>query len=584
MPATAVSTDALPALAAALLAVDPAGMGGAVVRAPSHAALDRWARGMTGALPTGTPVRRVPPGTSDDRLAGGLDLAATLAAGRPVAERGILSAADGGIVIIPSAERMEQAVAGRLIAALDSGECAVERDGISLRAPARIAAVLLDESADDEAGAPAALLDRLALHIVLPPSGIFDLHLPTPDEISTARDLLPSVTVDEEIVRAACLAAVAFGIDSLRAPLFAIRAARALAALAGETAVDADRLATAAALVLAPRATRLPPSPDDADQDDAPDDADPPPSADDEAGDEDRRDPSSAEMEEMLVRAVAAALPPGLLERLESGRAARVAGRTGERSRSPMHGRRIGVRAGDPRRRRLDVLATVRAAAPWQRVRGRSESDEGRLEVRSGDFRVRVLERRTGVTTVFVVDASGSAALHRLGEAKGAVELLLTESYVRRDRVALVTFRRASAELALPPTRSLARARRLLSGLPGGGGTPLAAAADAALAVAEGVRRGGSSPVLVFLTDGRANVARDGAGGRERAEIDAIASARAIRAAGVPALLIDTGVRPGEFARRFALEMGGRHLPLPMAGAREVGAAVRAASADLIPA
>jgi magnesium chelatase subunit D len=581
MPATAAPTDALPALAAALLAVDPAGMGGAVVRAPSHVALDRWARGMMGALPTGTPMRRVPPGTSDDRLAGGLDLAATLAAGRPVAERGILSAADGGIIIVPSAERMEQAVAGRLIAALDSGECAVERDGISLRAPARIAAILLDESADDEAGPPAALLDRLALHVVLPPSGIFDLHLPTADEIAAARERLPSITVDEEIVRAACLAAVAFGIDSLRAPLFAVRAARVLAALAGEAAVDADLLATAAALVLAPRATRLPPSPEDAPD---PEDADPPPSANDEAGDEDRRDPSPAEMEEMLVRAVAAALPPGLLERLESGRAARVAGRTGERSRSPMHGRRIGVRAGDPRRRRLDVLATVRAAAPWQRVRGRSESDSGRLEVRAGDFRVRVLERRTGVTTVFVVDASGSAALHRLGEAKGAVELLLAESYVRRDRVALVTFRRASAELALPPTRSLARARRLLSGLPGGGGTPLAAAADAALAVAEGVRRGGSSPVLVFLTDGRANVARDGTGGRERAEIDALSAARAVRAAGVPALFIDTGVRPGEFARRFAAEMGARHLPLPMAGAREVGAAVRAASADLIPA
>ncbi|HEU4456672.1 MAG TPA: magnesium chelatase subunit D [Longimicrobium sp.] len=581
MPDTAAPTDALPALAAALLAVDPAGLGGVVVRALSHAALDRWARGMVGALPTGMPVRRVPPGTSDDRLAGGLDLAATLAAGRPVAERGILGAADGGVVIVPSAERIEQTVAGRLIAALDSGECAVERDGISLRAPARIAAVLLDESADDEAGPPAALLDRLALHVVLPPSGIFDLHLPTSDEIAAARDLLPSVTVDEDIVRAACLAAVAFGIDSLRAPLFAVRAARVLAALAGETSVDAGLLATAAALVLAPRATRLPPSPDDAPD---PDDADPPPSTNDEAGDEDRREPSSAEMEEMLVRAVAAALPPGLLERLESGRAARVAGRTGERSRSPVHGRRIGVRAGDPRRRRLDVLATVRAAAPWQRVRGRSESAGGRLEVRSGDFRVRVLERRTGVTTVFVVDASGSAALHRLGEAKGAVELLLAESYVRRDRVALVTFRRASAELALPPTRSLARARRLLSGLPGGGGTPLAAAADAALAVAEGVRRGGSSPVLVFLTDGRANVARDGAGGRERAEVEAIASARAIRAAAVPALFIDTGVRPGDFARRFAAEMGARHLPLPMAGAREVGAAVRAASADLVPA
>jgi hypothetical protein len=143
------------------------------------------------------------------------------------------------------------------------------------------------------------------------------------------------------------------------------------------------------------------------------------------------------------------------------------------------------------------------------------------------------------------------------------VELLLAESYVRRDRVALVAFRRAAAELVLPPTRSLARARRLLAGLPGGGGTPLASAADAALALAETARRGGSAPVLVFLTDARANVARDGSGGRARAEADALAAARAVRAAGVAALLVDTAPRPGPFAARFAAEMGARYLPLP---------------------
>lgn len=579
MPVAAAPVQALPALAAAVLAVDPAGLGGVCVRGASHAALERWARGLASLLPEGTPVRRVPPGTSDDRLAGGLDLAATLAAGRPVAERGILAAADGGIVVVPGAERMHAAVVGRLVEALDSGACAVERDGLSLRAPARIAAVLLDESAEDDVGPPAALLDRAGIHVHLADHASSGLDLPSPREVAEARGRLASVQADAEVVRAACAAAAAFGIGSLRAPLFALRAARALAALAGEAAIGREALATAAALVLAPRATMLPPAAEESAQE-----VDPPPSAPGDEGDEDRDPSPERAMEEMLVRAVAAALPPGLLARLQAGPAARTGGRAGERSRAPLHGRRIGARPGDPRRRRLDVLATVRAAAPWQRLRGRAEAAGAPLQVRTDDFRVRVLERRTGTTVIFVVDASGSSALHRLAEAKGAVELLLAESYVRRDRVALIAFRRTSAELVLPPTRSLARARRLLSGLPGGGGTPLAAAADAALAVAQAVRRGGSAPVLVFLTDGRANVARDGTGGRDRAEADALAAARAVRAAGIAALVIDTGVRPGEVARRFAGEMGARHLPLPAAAAREVGAAVRGAVASLVPA
>ena len=126
-----------------------------------------------------------------------------------------------------------------------------------------------------------------------------------------------------------------------------------------------------------------------------------------------------------------------------------------------------------------------------------------------------------------MVDASGSAALNRLGEAKGAVELLLAECYARRDQVALLAFRGRAAELLLPPTSSLVRAKRSLSALPGGGGTPLAAGLDAALAAAAAERRRGRTPTVVLLTDGRANVARDGAGDRARAEADALAAARA---------------------------------------------------------
>jgi magnesium chelatase subunit D len=116
------------------------------------------------------------------------------------------------------------------------------------------------------------------------------------------------------------------------------------------------------------------------------------------------------------------------------------------------------------------------------------------VEVRRDDFRVGRFEQRSQSTTIFVVDASGSSAFNRLAEAKGAVELLLADCYVRRDRVALLAFRGRGAELLLPPTRSLVRAKRSLAGLPGGGGTPLAAGIDAAAALADAVRRRGETP------------------------------------------------------------------------------------------
>jgi magnesium chelatase subunit D len=175
---------------------------------------------------------------------------------------------------------------------------------------------------------------------------------------------------------------------------------------------------------------------------------------------------------------------------------------------------------------------------------------------------------------VFVVDASGSTALHRLGEAKGAVELLLADCYVRRDRVALIAFRGRGAELLLPPTRSLVRAKRCLAGLPGGGGTPLAAGIEAATALADALRRRGETPFLVFLSDGAANVARDGSHGRPHALADAESAAARLRETGVAAVVVDTSPRPGPLAERLAEAMQARYLPLPRADAAAVSRAV----------
>ena len=177
---------------------------------------------------------------------------------------------------------------------------------------------------------------------------------------------------------------------------------------------------------------------------------------------------------------------------------------------------------------RLSLIDTLRAAAPWQRLRG----GDSRVQIRRDDLRIRRFETRAQALTIFAVDASGSSALARLGEAKGAVELLLAEAYVKRAEVALVAFRGTTAELLLPPTRSLARARRSLAELPGGGGTPLAAGIHAARDLAEQARGRGRTPFIVLLTDGRANVAADGGTVRATAESDAQAAASAVGVAG----------------------------------------------------
>jgi magnesium chelatase subunit D len=197
-----------------------------------------------------------------------------------------------------------------------------------------------------------------------------------------------------------------------------------------------------------------------------------------------------------------------------------------------------------------------------------------RMLLRAEDFHVRRYRQRTENVSVFVVDASGSAAMHRLAEAKGAVELLLAQCYVRRDRVAVIAFRGKGAEVLLPPTRSLLRARRSLAALPGGGGTPLTAAIHAASQLAESAHRAGLSPTFVFLTDGRGNLTLAGVGNRSVAEQEALAAARRLRAAGWRSILIDTSPRPGPAGQALAQALGGLYLPLPFADSARMAQAV----------
>jgi magnesium chelatase subunit D len=558
---------------ALLLALDPPRLGGVCLRSAPGLVRDRWLALLRAALPPGMALRRVPLGIGDDRLLGGLDLAATLASGAPVHTRGLLAEAAGGVLVLAMAERLTVATAARLAAALDS--------------PDRCACIALDEGTEDEAP-PIALRDRLAFPLDLGLIAPRDMTDP-PDlfGLPAARRRLPGVRLDDAVLDALCATAQALGVASLRACLLAVDAARAAAALAGHDAVEEADAILAARLVLAPRATQLPtaeapppreetdPADTDGHQDEATQQAAPP---------QDEREPTKAEadrLQEILVQAAQAAIPGGLLAslaRLEAGRARAGAGRAGAAQTSGLRGRPSGVRAAPPGGGvRLNILETIRAAAPWQTIRrAESPAAAARIHVRKADFRVTRLSERRPTTTIFVVDASGSSAFQRLAEAKGAVELLLADCYIRRDQVALFAFRGQGAQMLLPPTRSLVRAKRCLAGLPGGGGTPLAAGLDAGLMLAEATRRRGGTPTLVLLTDGRANVARDGTPGRARAMLDATETARRIGRAGLGALLVDIAPRPEPAARALAQSMGARYLPLPFADAAALSRAVAA--------
>jgi magnesium chelatase subunit D len=576
-PASPAWRDA--ALAAALFAIDPIGLGGVVVRAGPGAARDRWMAMIRALLPVEAPLRRIPLNIEDDRLLGGLDLSASLASGRPVIQSGVLAQSDGGVVILAMAERIETAAAARISAALDHAEVAIERDGVGLRLSTRIGVIALDEGLTPEERPPQALRDRLAFCLDLSLVGGQESLDEAYDAAAVAQaraGLAEIAPPDYAIVEALCTASQALGVACIRAPLLTLRAARAHAALQGRVKITAEDAAVASRLVLGPRALMRPAEtpPDEQESQNHPEPAQPPDSAPDDAETPNPppEEPRDGEMSsDRVVEAIQAALPDDLLDRISLEGQARGAAPPsrggGAAAKSAQRGRPVGSRPGALRPgARLNLVETLRAAAPWQTLR-KAGGGEGRIQVRQDDFRIRRFVQRLQSTTIFVVDASGSAAFQRLAEAKGAVELLLAKAYVSRARVALIAFRGSDAELLLPPTRSLTRAKARLAELPGGGGTPLAAGIEAAMLLAVGEAAKDHTPLMVFLTDGRANIARDGAPGRARADSDALEAAQRVRAAGLAAVFIDTSPRAQPDADRFARAMGGVYAPLPYVNA-----------------
>ncbi len=533
-------------LALTVLAIDPAGIKGLWLRARASAVRDH----VTAALP---PARRLHPNIDDTALFGGIDLTATLSAGRVVTSPGLLDTP--GPLILTMAERCPPGLAARLSRTLDDpGFCLIA----------------LDEGAEPAETLPPALTDRLGLFLDLTDIAWSESSPIDLTRIATARAALPTILTPPDAIATLTRIAHTLTIDSLRAPLLALACARALAAWNGHSEITDEDLQRATELTLAHRG-EVPPVPEDA----LPDQPPPDPGEPQSQNETDIPD-------DILLAAARAALPADLLAKLAAGRAARAAkgsGGTGAARKGNHRGRPLPSRPGKPGSgKRIDLIGTLRAAAPWQPLR--RHSPDHRLEIRPDDIRLKRYNETSDRLLIFAVDASGSSALARLAEAKGAVELLLAQAYARRDHVALVAFRGTAADLVLPPTRSLVQTKRRLAGLPGGGGTPLVAGLKMAFDLALQSRARGLTPTVALLTDGRGNIALDGSANRAQAEADSLRLARTLRASGIPALVIDIANRPQPALRQLADLLDAPYLALPRANARKLSAALSLALGD----
>lgn len=510
-------------------------LGGMIVRARAGPVREAYMASVAQLL---GPVTRLHPTMTDDALFGGIDLTATLAAGELIMQAGLLDAP--GTFVLAMGERCTPALAARLAAVMDRG--------------AGHRFIVLDEGVGDDEAAPSALLERCAFHVDLSDTGIHDLTGIDPFGLAPAA--LPEDALEEITHVAARL-----GIDSLRAPLFAAGAARVLAGQG-----DLDAVETACLLTLTHRATQFPEEapapPEEAEAPDAP---------------ETQQDGMQLP-EELVLEAIKALLPDDLLDSVAARQARAAKGNgSGALRKGNRRGRPMPARQGHlADNARIDLIGTLRAAAPWQTIR-RAQTGRDGLQIRQGDIHVKRFALRSDRVLIFAVDASGSAALARLAEAKGAVELLLAQAYARRDHVSLLAFRGREAEVLLPPTRSLVQTKRRLASLPGGGGTPLAAGLKEALGQALLAKRRGLTPTVVLLTDGRANIALSGDANRAQAGADAAEMARVLRIQGVDALVIDTGQRPERSLKTLAATLDAPYLPLPRADAQRLSSAVASA-------
>lgn len=559
----------------------------------------------------------LPVGASEDRLVGALDIERALAEGVKAFEPGLLADAHRGILYVDEVNLLHDHLVDLLLDAAAMGASYVEREGVSVRHAARF--LLVGTMNPEEGELRPQLLDRFGLTVEVAASRETGLRVEVvrrrlaydddpagfaaqwADEegalrarIVAARALLPQVRLGDGALRQIAATCAAFEVDGMRADIVMARTATALAAWAGRTDVLAEDVRQAALLALPHRRRRNPfdapgldedklddtleqnsgkdddPDPDGPDGGGRPpegDGPDTPPQpeggADDtpaqsvpEQGGEKEQEPAQGQStgsgEQQPVRAgepfrTKMLSVPGLGE-----------GAAGRRSRARTeHGRTTGARRPQGALTKLHLAATVRAAAPHQRARGRS----GRgLVVRRDDLRQAVREGREGNLVLFVVDASGSmAARQRMTAVKGAVLSLLMDAYQRRDKVGLITFRGKDAEVVLPPTSSVDAAAARLETLPTGGRTPVAAGLLKAHDVlrVERLRDPSRRPLLVVVTDGRAT------GGPEPVAL-ASRAARLHEVEGTASVVVDCESGPVRLGLAVSLagELGGTAVTL----------------------
>ncbi|CAA9458625.1 MAG: ChlI component of cobalt chelatase involved in B12 biosynthesis / ChlD component of cobalt chelatase involved in B12 biosynthesis [uncultured Rubrobacteraceae bacterium] len=541
--------------------------------------------------PTGTrPVRLVelPVGASTDRLAGTLDIEKALSEGRKAFEPGLLAAAHRGILYVDEVNLLSDHLVDLLLDVAAMGVNHVEREGVSVRHPSRF--ILVGTMNPEEGELRPQLLDRFGVTVEVSgspdpadrvevvrrrlryeadPAGFaagwsaVDGELAT--SVESARLRLPEVGLDEEILFRISTLCAELGVDGLRGDLVTARTARTLAAWEARDRVVLDDVKRAAMLALSHRRRHGPfeqPGMDpeelenalseDPDPPDGPGGATSPPVTGEDRGEGSPRAQDSEARTGAGERSHASTetFDPVRLEAPEKGkggplgRRSRISGETGH----PVADREYGGSPAD-----VALAATIRAAAPHQRARGREGTN---LVIRAGDLRENVREGKEGNLILFLVDASGSmAARKRMSAVKGAVLSLLNDAYQRRDKVALISFRKQEAKILLPPTSSVELAAPRLEELPTGGRTPLAAGLEKAAEVLkrEEARDRERRPLLVLLTDGKATTGPD-----------PLAGAARLRSFGTTSFVVDTEegyVRLG-MAGELAGAMGARCLRL----------------------
>ncbi len=540
------------------------------------------------------PVRLVelPVGASTDRLAGTLDIEKALSEGRKAFEPGLLAAAHRGILYVDEVNLLSDHLVDLLLDVAAMGVNHVEREGVSVRHPSRF--ILVGTMNPEEGELRPQLLDRFGITVEVSgspdpadrvevvrrrlryeaaPEGFYGEWSSADAKLAacveSARGRLPGVGVDEDTLFGISTLCAELGVDGLRGDLVTAKTARALAAWDARDHVEPEDVKRAALLALSHRRRRGPfeqPGIDPEEIENALSDDRPDPPEDPGGG-----APHSAESQDNGERSSGALGPepseartgagersygatetfdPVRLEAPEKGRG----GPLGRRSRiTGEAGLPVGDRENGENPNDVALAATVRAAAPHQKARGRVGPG---LEVRPCDLRQNLREGREGNLILFVVDASGSmAARQRMSAVKGAVLSLLNDAYQRRDKVALISFRKEEAQILLPPTSSVELAASRLRDLPTGGRTPLAAGIEEAAEVLkrESLRDRERRPLLVLLTDGRATTGPN-----------PMAAAERLRTLGATSFVVDTEegyVRLG-MAGGVAEAMGARCLRL----------------------